>query len=165
MNTGLLKLKLFIRDLLSEPESLIKSGRTNEVRDLFSKNFIVVDAIAPAARIGTGKTYDGDAEQQNIAARFRVPCTINFYGLSAYDNATRFTLLKSSQLSLELQKEHDVSIYNVSTMTDAKALAGQQYGNNVELSLNIEYNESVDLSVLRIDEAQIETLTENGQEQ
>lgn len=164
MNQGLKKLGSFIRDLLPYDEQLIRIGRENFVREDFDTGYIVVDSLGPNTRIASGEGFDGDAEEQTLSDLYQSPCTINFYGDGAYGRATLFTLLVRSQLAYDLQNTHELTVNRVSALTDVKALTGQQYGENIELNLVIQYNQTVDLSVLRIDDAQIEINSEKGQE-
>ena len=164
MNQALKQLAIFVRDLLTYDEQLIRIGRENYTRKDFSQPYIVVDGIGPQTRISRANYYDGDTETQSLGVRMNAPCTLNFYGPDAYDTAVQFTLMMASQTSLELQKTQGITVYRVSSLTDVKALTGQQYGENIELQLNVEYNQSIDLSVKRIDTAQIEILSEQGQE-
>lgn len=164
MNQALKQLAIFVRDLLTYDEQLIRIGRENYTREDFSQPFIVIDGIGPQSRVSRVNHYDGDAEVQSLGVRLTAPCTLNFYGPSAYDTAIQFTLMMASQDSYELQKAQGITVYRVSSLTDVKALTGQQYGENIELQLNVEYNQSIDLDVKRIDTAQIEIITEQGQE-
>jgi len=164
MNSGLTRLALFTRDLLSYDEQLIRIGRENFIREDFTSGFIVIDALGPTIRLASGNKYNGDTELQSLNDLYQAPCTVNFYGSGAYARATEFTLRIRSQEAYDLQVEHLVTVNRVSTLTDVKALTGQQYGENIELNLTIQYNQSIDLAVLRIDEAQIEIISETGQE-
>jgi hypothetical protein len=164
MNQGLKLLAIFVRDLLSYDEQLIRIGRKNYEREDFTQPYIVVDGIGPQTRVSRVNHYDGDSETQTLGVRLMAPCTLNFYGPDAYDTAVQFTLMLASQDALELQKAQGLTVYRVSSLTDVKSLTGQQYGENIELQLNVEYNQSIDLDVKRIDTAQIGILTEQGQE-
>lgn len=164
MNYGLKQLGIFVRDLLSYDEQLIRIGREGYERDDFSENNVVIDSIGPAFRVSSGDSYDGDLEQQTIYSRYQAPCTINFYGSNAYQNAIQFSLMMASQDAYELQKAQGLTVYRTSNLTDVKVLTGQQYGENIELQLNIEYNQSIDLAVKRIDTAQISIISETSQE-
>ena len=170
MNNALKQLGRFTRDLLEYDEQLIKFGRDGFVRESFDKGFIAIDSIGPAIRIGRGNRFNGETETHTITARIQAPCTLNFYGTtdpkceSAYDRAARFMLMIQSQRSFDLQYQFNISVYLASSITDVKALTGQQYGENFEIAVNIQYNESVDLSVKRIDTAQVAIYSENSQE-
>lgn len=153
------KLKIFIRDLLSMPEAQIKSGRDNAVQSNFNTDFVVVDDLAPSERIAGSLGYDGVAEVQTISNVYRTTFTIDFYGDNAYDNCNRFVLLARSQSAYESKKVLGIGIYQVSSIQDLKKLTGQQYGNRYQVTINVEDCRSVDVDTLRIDEAQIETIT------
>lgn len=164
MNEALKQLSIFVRDLLSYDEQLIRIGRNNFERKDFSRPFIVVDGIGPQSRVSRVDGYDGETETQTLGARLSAPCTLNFYGDGAYDRAVDFMIRIASQSSLELQKAQSITIYRASALTDIKALTGQQYGENIELQVNVEYNQIIELSVKRIDTAQINIISEQGQE-
>ena len=156
MNYGLKQLALYVRDLLAYDEQLIRIGRESFVMEDFDTNYIVVDSIGPDNRISRGNSYDGELEVQTLTARLEAPCTINFYGNDAYTNATKFIVMMGSQLSQDLQDSLGVTVFTVSSLTNIKALNGQQYGNNIELQLNMQYNQTIELDVLRIDTEQFE---------
>lgn len=164
MNFGLKQLALYVRDLLTYDEQLIRIGRKNYTREDFETAFIIVDSIGPAERQSSGEHYDGTAEVQTLYDRYQAPCTLNFYGPGAFDRAADFIARMRSQAALELQETLGLTVDRASTLTDVKALTGQQYGENIELSLNIKYNQSVDISTKRIDTAQIDIISEAGQE-
>lgn len=165
MNTGLLKLALYVRDLLTYDEQLIRIGRMNSdpISD-FSRGYIGVDSLSQAVRIASGESYDGNAEVHNLADQWRMPCTLSFYGDGAHSRASEFVLRQRSQAALDLQKTLGAAIYLTSGLTDVKILTGQQYGERVELSLSIQYSEDLSIDTLRIDTAQFTVLTEQGQE-
>lgn len=160
MNAGVKMLAIFVRDLLNYDEQLIRIGRENFKRADFSQPYIVVDNLGPQIRLSKFDDFDGVAEVQTLGIKWRSPCTLNFYGADAYDRASQFTLMMASQDALELQRAQSVTVYQVSSMTDVKVLTGQQYGENIELQLNIEYNQTIDLAVKRIDTAQVDIISE-----
>lgn len=153
------KLKIFIRDVLSLPESQILSGRNNKVQEDFDTDYVVVDELAPSERVAGNITFDGQSEVQNIANNYITTFTVDFYGNNAYDNCNNFILLARSQAAYELKKNLDIAIYQVSSMQDLKKLTGQQYGNRYQATFKVEDCRSVNVNTLRIDEAQIETIT------
>ena len=155
------KLALFTRDVLSYDENLIRIGRQNFQRKEFEEDYIVVDGIGASTPTGRIESYDGDTEVQSIGVRSTKPCTLDFYGDNAFTNAAEFRLSLRTQLAYELQKDLGIGVYGVSTETDVKALTGQQYGNRVQLELNVQYCETIDVDTLRIDEAQFEFLKDN----
>lgn len=158
-NTLEKNIKIFIRDLLELPETQIKSGRDNAVQTDFNIDFIVVDDLAPSERISGSLDYDGDAEVQTISNNYMTTFTIDFYGNNAYDNVNRFVLLARSQSAYESKKVLGIGIYQVSSIQDLKKLTGQQYGNRYQVTIKVEDCRAVDVDTLRIDEAQIETIT------
>lgn len=164
MNQFLVKTALFVRDLLSYDEQLIKIGRQNyEITD-FTTGYIGVDMLAPARRTASSQTYDGDTEVMSHSQRWSAPIVLSFYGDNAWQTATNFSLLVKTQSAYELQLTHQVAIFQVSNLTDVKILTGQEYGERVELNLNVNSTLSTDVNVLRIDTAQIDIISENGQE-
>lgn len=164
MNQSMKLTALFIRDLLDYDEQLIRIGRLDSEIDDFETNYIGVDSLGAAQRLASGETFDGTAESMNYAQRWTAPVTLSFYGADAWDNATRTSLLIQSQKSLELQESLGLSVYLASNLTDVKIITGQQTGNRIELQLNIQYSIGADVDTLRIDTAQIDLITEQGQE-
>lgn len=155
---------IFIRDLLSYDEQLIRIGRDNfEIAD-FDTAYIGVDSIGSAQRISGGERFDGDAESMNYAQRWSAPIIVSFYGDGAHGRAQDFALRINTQAALELQEAQGISVFQSSQLTDVKVLTGQQYGERVELALNVHYSTGIDVDTLRIDEAQVAVLTEQGQE-
>lgn len=156
----LIELAKFTRDLLPYNEQLIRIGRQNFERADFETNYIVVDGLGPIQPLARGQKYDGTAEQMSYSVRQQKPCTMDFYGPGAYDNAERFQLLLRSQQSHDLQHDLGITVNAVNAITDVKALTGQQYGNRVQIELNMNYTVSADVDTLRIDTAQIEIISE-----
>jgi hypothetical protein len=153
MNTATKKLGLFIRDLLNYDEQLIIRGRHNFERDDFSTNYIVVDAVAQSLLAGKSQKYDDVNEKMTYWSLFNTPCTINFYGdEKAYQRAVNFQNLISSEKSLDLQRKLNLAVYQITSITDVKALTGQQYGERIELALTVNHTESTEVETLRIDE-------------
>jgi len=158
MNEGIRRTALWARDLLGYDESLMLIGRRNFTREDFETAYIVLDSLGPETLKGSSLEYDGEGEVQKIALLYSIPITIDFYGEGAHGRAQKLIALRRSQSSRELQKQNDISVYAPETVMDAKALTGQQYGERIEVALNIEwqYVETVDL--LRIDKANIENI-------
>lgn len=155
MNPATLGLARFVRDLLSQPEfDVVQIGRNNFRRDDYNSLQIIVDNLGPAVRLNTSQKYDGDAEQMTYAQQYRAPCTVDFYGDDAYAEAQKLLLTMQSQAGFELQRRHGVTIYEAGSITDVKWLTGEQYSNRYQVSLNVQYTISADVSTLRIDEAQ-----------
>ena len=164
MSDPLIQTALYIRDLLSYDESLIKIGREGkEIKD-YTIGYIAVDTLGSTSQLGSGKNFDGDAEVMTYYNRSSVPLVLSFYGAGAWDRATLFSLLIASQASFELQKTLGIAVYNARDMTDVKILTGQQYGERVELTFTLQQTNIANVNTLRIDEAQISILSEIGLE-
>ena len=164
MNESLRLTALFIRDLLTYDEQLIRIGRQNYDITDFTTGYIGVDSLGPARRLASGEQYDGTLEQMTYQQQWIAPVTVPFYGFDAWDTATTFALLIQSQKSLELQESLGIGVFQASGLTDVKMLTGQQYGERQELTLNIRYATSVNVDTLRIDTAITELRTETGLE-
>lgn len=154
MNTGLQKLAIVVRDLLEVDESIIMIGRENFRIDDFVSQQIVVEMLAPASRINKAETYDGDSESMEYSQRFVAPCTINFYGNTAFQDATNFSLLIQSQAGYELQRDNEISVYSIGQLADVKLLTGEQYSDRIEISLYVQFSVAVSVDTLRIDTVQ-----------
>ena len=155
---------LFIRDLLTYDEQLIRIGRQNYDITDFTIGYIGVDSLGPARRLASGEKYDGTLERMTYQQQWIAPVTVSFYGDDAWDTATTFALLIQSQKSLELQEAAGIGVFQATALTDVKMLIGQQYGERQELTLNIRYATSVNVGTLRIDTAITEIRTESGLE-
>ena len=164
MNDVLTKTARLIRDLLAYDEQLIKIGRYNSEIEDFTIAYIGVDTLGQSARLATGEKYNGDTEVMTHSQRWASPIVLSFYGDGAWSRASNLSLLIKSQASRELQKTLEISAYQVSGLTDVKILTGQEFGERVELNLSVQYTISVDVDILRIDEAQIDLISEIGQE-
>lgn len=164
MNEALRLLALYVRDLLSYDEQLIRIGRQNSEITDFTLAYIGVDSLGAARRIASGQTYDGTAETQKLGDQWLVPCTLAFYGTGAHARAADFVLRQRSQAALELQETLGAAVYLTSSLTDVKVLTGQQFGERIEIELNLQYSEGVEISTKRIDTAQLTVQSEQGQE-
>jgi len=162
MNEPLQLTAMFTRDLLAHDESLMTIGRIGADIADFSVNYIGIDSLGAAARLATGESYDGENEIMTHAQQWQEPVTVSFYGANAWDNAARFALLIGSQSSFELQCNLGIGVFQASTITDVKIIAGEQYGNRFEIGLNIRFGISSLVDVLRIDTARLELWTENN---
>ena len=151
----------FTRDLLTYNENLIKIGRQNFTREQFEQNYIVVDGLGAAIPTSRIETFDGDTEKQSFGSRISKPITLDFYGDDAYTNAELFRMSLRTQSAYELQKTYGLSVYDVSSITDVKALTGQQYGNRVQVEFMVQYCNTLTIDTLRIDVAQIEIIKDN----
>jgi len=155
------RLGLFFRDLIDYPESLIKVGRVNFEQKDFEAEYVVFDQLGPSEKISSLEDFDGDNEQMNYGTIWRAPCLIDFYADGAYSRAVNFELMMRSQKAYDLRKSYGLNVYHVSSLTDVKQLTGQQYGERIQLSLMVEYNEAIAVETLRIDTAQFEFLVNN----
>lgn len=164
MNEALKQAAIFVRDLLDYDEQLIRIGRLGFDIDDFETAYIGVDSLGSAVRLGSGESFDGDAEIITYQQQWRAPVTLSFYGAGAWGRATNFSLLVKSQKAYELQRSQGIGVFQTSQLTDVKILTGQQYGERIEISFNVQYSISADVETLRIDTAQIELRTENGLE-
>lgn len=160
MNESLRLTALFIRDLLVYNEQLIKIGRLGAESANFKENYIGVDELGQAQRLASGQKFNDVTESMTYAQQWRSSVTLTFYGANAWANAAKVSALIPSQLSLELQEALGISIYQASGLTDVRLITGQQQGNRLELTLNIQYNISAAVDTLRIDTAQIELITD-----
>lgn len=161
MNPATLGLARFVRDLLGQPEfTVVQIGRNNFRRDDYDALQIIIDNLGPAVRLNSSEKYDGDAEIMTYAQQWRAPCTVDFYGDEAYDQAQKFILTCQSQAGYELQLQHGVTIYEASQITDVKWLTGEQYSARYQVSLQVQYTISADVETLRIDEAQTDIITD-----
>lgn len=154
----LTKLQLVILDLLNYDEQLIKRGEVNQIRVDDEANYIVVNSLSPAAAVTKDKSYDDVAEVLTIGAKYRMPVTVDFFGVDAYQNATKFQLMLRTDMAADMQNLHKMTIMAASSLADVKQLTGSQYVNRYQLTLNLLYNESVALDTLRIDEAIIDII-------
>lgn len=164
MNESLRQTAMYVRDLLDYDESLIRIGREGFDIEDFTISYIAVDSLGAAQRLGAGETYDGDAEVMAYAEQWQAPVTLSFYGNGAWQRASDFSALTRSQKSLELQTAQGIAVHKASGLTDVKILTGQQYGERVELALNVQYSVGVNVDTLRIDHEQINLITEKGVE-
>jgi hypothetical protein len=145
-----------VRDLLNYNEQLIKIGRENfKIKD-FTIPYIGIDALGAAQRLASGQNYDGTAEEMTYQQQWQAPITLSFYGPDAWTTATQFGLLIQSQKALELQESLGLGVYQVSTITDVKILAGMTYGERQDMTLSVRFAVAVDVATMRIDTAQIE---------
>jgi hypothetical protein len=155
MNTALKKLAIVLRDTTGFSESDIFIGRNGFRVDDFSGRQITVDSTSPASILSVSESYDGDAEVSTYSQQLSVPCTVNFYGSSAYEDATKFSLLLRSQAGYENQRDNGISIFDVGQLIDVKFLTGEQYNGRIQLNLNVAITISTTVDTLYIDTAQI----------
>ena len=161
MNESLRLTALFIRDLLTYDEQLIRIGRQNYDITDFTIGYIGVDSLGASRRLASGEQYDGTLEQMTYQQQWMAPVTISFYGTDAWATATNFALLIQSQKALELQESLGIGVFQASGLTDVKMLTGQQYGERQELTLNVRYATTAYVDTLRIDTAITELRSEH----
>ncbi len=164
MNEVIRQTALFVRDLLTYDEQLIRLGRKNYDIEDFSIAYIGVDTLGASVRMGGGERFDPVAEVMSYQQQFQTPVTLSFYGDGAWTRATEFSLRIKSQKSFELQTAQGIAVFLASGLTDVKVLTGQQYGERQELTLNVQFGISVNIDTLRIDTEQINLTTEIGTE-
>ena len=84
MNESLRLTALFVRDLLTYDEQLIRIGRQNYDIDDFAIGYIGVDSLGAARRLASGEKFDGTLErmtyQQNGRHRLRCHFTALTHG-------------------------------------------------------------------------------------
>lgn len=159
MNEALINLGLFVRDLLTHSEQLIRIGRLNYEIDDFTDNYIAIDTIGSTKRIASGQSFDEDNEDMEYQEQYLMPVVLSFYGTNAYANATKFSLYLQSQNSIELQESLGIAVFKTSTLIDVEILTGQEFNNRVDMSFNVQYYINVDIETLRIDTARTTLLT------
>lgn len=162
MNEVLKRVALFVRDLLTYDEQLIRIGRQNFEQVDFETNYIVVDALGKSERSASLQDYDGDTEIMKLGGIWKGPVTLDFYGSGTYDRAIDLSLRSMSQAAIELRKNLGIAIYHPTGPTDVKQLTGQIYGERVQIEMMVEISQEVDIATLRIDTAQLEIRTEEG---
>jgi len=156
-NEGIRKTALWLRDLLNYDESLMYLGRQNFEREDFETPYIVLDSLGAGSLKASNIDYDGDAEIHYLGLLYTLPIQIDFYGTTdAHPRAMKMIALRRSQLARELQKTYKLSVYAPTNITDAKALTGQQYGERIQVEMNVEYLHVENIDILRIDEANID---------
>jgi len=162
MNTILQRTALVVRDLLAYDEQLIKIGRQNFERKQLEMDYIVIDSLAPMQRVASSKVFDDVNEIMSYDALMSGRLTVDFYGLAAYTNATRLSLLMNSQKALELKDSNGITLCQATGITDVKALIGQQYGERVQIEVTAFISISASEPILRIDTPKIQIQTKRG---
>lgn len=161
MNTALQGLAIVIRDLMEFNHDDIIIGRYGFKVNDFESRQVVVDSTGPATVRNTSETFDSTNEVITYSQQVLVPCSINFYGDTAYEDAAKFSLLLKSQSGYELQRDNEVSIFNVGQLIDVKMLTGEQYNGRIQLNLNVQITIDTDVDTLRIDEYQLDDFLYN----
>ena len=156
MNEGVQRTARWIRDVLDYDEALILLGRRNFEREDFETAYITVDALGTEQLKSSGTEADEEAETETHRMLWSVPITMNFYGPDAHTRAKKLMALRRSQKSRNMEREHGIVVQSPENFTDVKALTGQQYGERIEVLLNVEYQHVEVVEQKRIDHAQLE---------
>lgn len=162
MNETLKRVSLFVRDLLSYDEQLIRMGRQNFEQEEYETAYIVIDGLGQQAQTATLETYDGENEVMSLGGIWRGPVTLDFYATGAYNRAIDFILRARSQAALELKQALAITIYHATGPTDVKQLTGQQYGERIQIEMQVEISLDVDIDTLYIDQEQLEIHSQEG---
>lgn len=158
MNEAIINVARYVRDLLSYDENLIQFDRKNTQETNTVTSYIVVNGSSIANVLSHGASYDGNTEIIEYSASEVQSITLEFYGDNAYSNAKSFSLLSQSQKAREVSRDLELTIKNISSVTDVKQLLGYQYGNRVHVEFNIQYCPSVSVDTLRVDAAQYDEI-------
>jgi len=158
VNQLVLKTALFIRDLLEVDESIIKLGRSNMLVDNFTTAQLVIDILGSVTVQTSSEKFDGALENMNYNNTQNATVTINFFGDGSYELANKFILLCNSEKKYTLENMLKLRVGIPKTITDVKLLTGTQYSEQYEVELNITSVEDIDITTLRIDEAQTQFL-------
>ena len=158
MNQIVLKTALLARDLLEVDESIIKLGRKNMEVDNFTTTQIVIDILGSVTIQTSSQKFDGTLESMNYNNTQNATVTINFFGDGSYDLANKFVLLCNSEKKYTLENMLKLRSGIPKTITDVKLLTGSQYSEQYEVELSITSVEDIDITTLRIDEAQTQFL-------
>lgn len=158
MNQIVLKTALLTRDLLEVDESIIKLGRKNMIVDNFTISQIVIDILGSVTVQTSSEKYNGILENMNYNNTQNATVTLNFFGDGSYELANKFILLCNSEKKYTLENMLKLRVGIPKTITDVKLLTGTQYSEQYEVELNITSIEDIDISTLRIDEAQTQFL-------
>jgi len=78
MNESLRLTAIFIRDLLTYDEQLIRIGRQNYDITDFTIGYIGVDSLGSARRLASGEKFDGTLEQMTYQQQWQAPVTVLF---------------------------------------------------------------------------------------
>ena len=162
MSEATKRVALVVRDLLGVDEQLIRIGRQNFTQEDFETDYIVVDALGASLQTASLESFNGTSESLSLGGIWRGPVTLDFYGSGTYNRAIQFSLALRSQLGRELKRTHGITIYHPTGPTDLKQLTGQQYGERIQLEMQVEISLDNSAETLRIDTAQLEIRTEQG---
>ena len=148
--TAVIKVALFVRDLLQVDETIIKIGRNNLEQD-FTKLQIVVDILGAQQVVTNSRKFNSTTEVMNYNNTQAATVTCNFYGNGAYTKANEFVNLCKSQRAQDLKYTLKLRVGNPTSITNVKKLTGTQYSEQYEVELSITHSEAVNVSTLRID--------------
>ena len=141
----------FVRNLLDYDPNLIEFGRLNEEQENSSLNYIAIDSVLSSNPLAKGSSFNGDTEVQKRTRMFQKDFTISFYGVDAYTNKDLFEMMIGDQKSYDLQFELKVKVFPPKGSIDVKQLMGASYANRIDVTVNVVYNKSIEVSVKRID--------------
>jgi hypothetical protein len=158
----LIKVAIFVRDLLQVDEQMIKFGRDNWYQESTTPDVIVIDELS-ALPIGRTEDYDGDTESMRYGERTRRTVTINFYGDTAYQHVQSLKLLQASQASYELQRDLGIAIMQHTNVADLRQTIGTEFSSRYEMTLVMRETEAANVATLRIDEPQFTVIDEQGE--
>jgi len=129
MNESLRLTALFVRDLLTYDEQLIRIGRQNYDITDFTIGYIGVDSLGSSRRLASGEKFDGTLEQMTYQQQWQAPVTLSFYGSDAWSTATTFALLIQSQKALELQESLGIGVSKLPALPMLKCSQGSNTAN------------------------------------
>lgn len=155
------KIATFTKDLLQYDEGLIIIARRNFDRVDTTKNFIVIDCINNQP-IGKFKNYYGEDELENFTTRYVGSFQILFYGLNALQNSLTWQNMLASESKFTLESALGINIYNTTSHNNLRIEDGTNFDNLYQCDFKVKYDETTQISTLRIDTPVISLLTEAG---
>ena len=148
----LIDLANYVTELLNYDETKILVGRENATQKTFEDDYIVIDTLSPAQNLTTLKKYDGVNETLNITNILKGTFTLEFYGKDAYMNVYKFLAMQNSQLAKDLEKKYQIMVGKGENINNTKQQAGGRYYNRYEVEVVIQYDETLQIEALRIEE-------------
>jgi hypothetical protein len=148
----------YITALMSYDANLVFAGRDNFLRQDSSTNYVVVDLVTSGIK-GSGKEFNSDTEIQTITTRYVGSCQVLFYGVDARTNAQSFRNVSLSENAFTLQRSLGINLSRVSQVNNLKVADGKKYHSLYLTEFKVEYSTSDEIETLRLDEAQIEFIT------
>lgn len=152
----------FIVNLIDNSSIDVKKARDNHKNIDFTKDLILVDDLGMAIKKGTSDTYNGTTEIMSYSDYYIQMFTIDFYGNNASSIAKNFITLLRTQKSYDLQSSMGLSFSLPRGITDLKQLTGTTYQNRLQIEAQVGYWDNIDMSVLRIDTAEIIYTTDDS---